>query len=482
MGDDDAELAAALEMSVRALALGDLRKGPRAGWRLGSMNGLDGPDDPVAARYPVPWAVSPPSSPSLNVPTAAEQVHPGVRAHAVDAQHACVPQCRAVLDRQSLWATQGQLGFLLSITSWMLDQLSAHYLFGPLKLHFNNAENPAAFVGRGPCAPTAASFSTSSSPMTASESASPRNSPVRLPQRSTTATNNVVHRDLKIENILISQTGNIKIIDFGLLSMYDAVGNLSTFCGSLYFAVPELLNAKFYTGPEVDIWSLGVVLYTLLCGKVPFKDESMPALHAKIKRGLVEYPVWLSAECKHLLSRMLVINPLRRASLSEIFAHPWMVRGFSAQPSTHLPAHTPLRTADIDPAVIARMAGFDFGADVEEVHAKLHDVLESDEYALAVLVHEHRRNGHATPEPPSMLPASPNNASKRRRFSGIDFYRRLRKRGTACHYVLCDAGGASTRAGLPPSRSRPELSKTSTATANVSPRTALQRAPAALHN
>lgn len=101
--------------------------------------------------------------------------------------------------------------------------------------------------------------------------------------------------DLKIENILISHTGNIKIIDFGLSNLYDPIAHLSTFCGSLYFAAPELLNAKVYTGPEVDVWSFGVVLYVLVCGKVPFDDQSMPALHAKIKRGLVEYPVWLSA-------------------------------------------------------------------------------------------------------------------------------------------------------------------------------------------
>ena len=70
--------------------------------------------------------------------------------------------------------------------------------------------------------------------------------------------------DLKIENILISQTGNIKIIDFGLSNLYDPLYHLSTFCGSLYFAAPELLNAKIYKGPEVDVWSFGVVLYVLV--------------------------------------------------------------------------------------------------------------------------------------------------------------------------------------------------------------------------
>lgn len=106
--------------------------------------------------------------------------------------------------------------------------------------------------------------------------------------------NSIVHRDLKIENILISQAGNIKIIDFGLSNLFSPRSSLSTFCGSLYFAAPELLNAKAYTGPEVDVWSFGVVLYVLVCGKVPFDDQNMPALHEKIKRGVVDYPSHLS--------------------------------------------------------------------------------------------------------------------------------------------------------------------------------------------
>lgn len=106
--------------------------------------------------------------------------------------------------------------------------------------------------------------------------------------------NSIVHRDLKIENILISKTGDIKIIDFGLSNLFSPKGLLKTFCGSLYFAAPELLQAKQYTGPEVDVWSFGIVLYVLVCGKVPFDDQSMPQLHAKIKKGVVEYPPGLT--------------------------------------------------------------------------------------------------------------------------------------------------------------------------------------------
>ena len=106
--------------------------------------------------------------------------------------------------------------------------------------------------------------------------------------------NSIVHRDLKIENILISKTGDIKIIDFGLSNLFSPRSLLKTFCGSLYFAAPELLQAKQYTGPEVDVWSFGIVLYVLVCGKVPFDDQSMPQLHAKIKKGNVEYPQGLT--------------------------------------------------------------------------------------------------------------------------------------------------------------------------------------------
>ncbi|KAJ5491203.1 Protein kinase kin1 [Penicillium diatomitis] len=194
--------------------------------------------------------------------------------------------------------------------------------------------------------------------------------------------NSIVHRDLKIENILISKTGDIKIIDFGLSNLFSPRSLLKTFCGSLYFAAPELLQARQYTGPEVDVWSFGIVLYVLVCGKVPFDDQSMPQLHAKIKKGVVEYPPGLTAECRHIISRMLVTDPKQRASLAEIMNHPWMNKGFSAPPENYLPAREPLQLP-LDQEVIERMTGFDFGSP-EYINAQLTKTLESEEYQNAV--------------------------------------------------------------------------------------------------
>ncbi|KAI9608267.1 hypothetical protein KEM48_003401 [Puccinia striiformis f. sp. tritici PST-130] len=250
--------------------------------------------------------------------------------------------------------------------------------------------------------------------------------------------NSIVHRDLKIENILISKTGNIKIIDFGLSNLFSPNSNLSTFCGSLYFAAPELLNAKAYIGPEVDVWSFGIVLFVLVCGKVPFDDQSMPALHAKIKRGQVDYPTWLSSECKHVLSRMLVTNPSNRASLTEVLNHPWMVKGFDGPPDPHIPHREPLRLSQIDPEVIKGMTGFEFD---------LRAVLSSEMYLKVLKLYDDKRsnsiNGSVDPVyniPPSSSSTSmsPVNANKRdskidrdpnktptkssKRFSGFGFY------------------------------------------------------------
>jgi serine/threonine protein kinase KIN1/2 len=94
---------------------------------------------------------------------------------------------------------------------------------------------------------------------------------------------------------MVSKTGDIKFVDFNLSNLFSPQSHLSTFCGGSYFLAPEILESKPYIGPEVDIWSFGVVLYVLVCGRVPFDDRSLPRLHQKIKNCSVKFPPWLSA-------------------------------------------------------------------------------------------------------------------------------------------------------------------------------------------
>ena len=94
---------------------------------------------------------------------------------------------------------------------------------------------------------------------------------------------NVVHRDLKPENLLLDENNNIKIADFGLANFLNDGCFLDTSCGSPNYAAPEVISGRMYAGPEVDIWSSGVILYALLCGRLPFDDENIPSLFRKIK-------------------------------------------------------------------------------------------------------------------------------------------------------------------------------------------------------
>lgn len=204
--------------------------------------------------------------------------------------------------------------------------------------------------------------------------------------------NNVVHRDLKIENIMINQKGDIKIIDFGLSNLYMPKNLLKTYCGSLYFAAPELLSAKPYVGPEVDVWSFGVVLYVLVCGKVPFDDPVVSTLHEKIKKGHVEYPSFLSKECVSLLQRMLVVDPLHRATLEEVIQHPWMNRGYDNVVPSYMPRRAPL-SLPLDPDIILTISSLDLGS-VSAITEELNQIVGSREYQYASDAWSHPTDTH----------------------------------------------------------------------------------------
>ncbi|XP_008452374.2 SNF1-related protein kinase catalytic subunit alpha KIN10-like isoform X2 [Cucumis melo] len=135
--------------------------------------------------------------------------------------------------------------------------------------------------------------------------------------------NMIVHRDLKPENVLLDSNFNVKIADFGFSNvMYDG-HFFKTSCGSPNYAAPEVISGKLYAGPEVDIWSCGVILYAILCGSLPFDNENIPILVHKIKNGVYKVPSYLSAEASNLISSLLVVDPLRRISIPQIRQHPW---------------------------------------------------------------------------------------------------------------------------------------------------------------
>ncbi|KAG2461595.1 AAPK2 kinase, partial [Polypterus senegalus] len=133
----------------------------------------------------------------------------------------------------------------------------------------------------------------------------------------------VVHRDLKPENVLLDANMNAKIADFGLSNMMADGEFLRTSCGSPNYAAPEVISGRLYAGPEVDIWSCGVILYVLLCGALPFDDDHVPTLFKKIKGGVFYIPEHLSRSVANLLMLMLQVDPLKRATIRDIREHEW---------------------------------------------------------------------------------------------------------------------------------------------------------------
>ncbi|XP_031599931.2 serine/threonine-protein kinase SIK3 homolog isoform X2 [Oreochromis aureus] len=137
----------------------------------------------------------------------------------------------------------------------------------------------------------------------------------------------IVHRDLKAENLLLDHNLNIKIADFGFSNMFSRGQLLKTWCGSPPYAAPELFEGKEYDGPKVDIWSLGVVLYVLVCGALPFDGSTLQNLRARVLSGKFRIPFFMSTDCEYLIRHMLVLEPSRRLTMEQICKNKWMRQG-----------------------------------------------------------------------------------------------------------------------------------------------------------
>ncbi|KZO97207.1 Pkinase-domain-containing protein [Calocera viscosa TUFC12733] len=141
----------------------------------------------------------------------------------------------------------------------------------------------------------------------------------------------VVHRDLKLENVLLDEYCHVKLGDFGFTREFEAGRLLDTFCGTTGYASPEMLLGQKYSGKEVDIWSVGVILYSLLCGGLPFDDDDEIVMRNKVIHGVYADPDWLSEDARDLIRHILVKRPEDRYTIKQVLAHPWFNKHISFQ-------------------------------------------------------------------------------------------------------------------------------------------------------
>jgi len=180
----------------------------------------------------------------------------------------------------------------------------------------------------------------------------------------------IAHRDLKPENLLLDKKSNIKLIDFGLIArpsdLYKDL--LTTCCGSAAYAAPELIRGEKYIGPKADMWSLGILLYALLCGFLPFDDENTQHLYKLIQKGLYEIPPWLSADSQKIIGALLKHRPDSRLTMDQLLKHPWLLK------DTDLDRIDPSSTCrprdTVEPVVLAEMAKY-YGVDTKVMEAKI---------------------------------------------------------------------------------------------------------------
>jgi hypothetical protein len=187
-----------------------------------------------------------------------------------------------------------------------------------------------------------------------------------------------VHRDLKLENILLDKQENVKLCDFGFTREYEGKASyLQTFCGTICYSAPEMLKGEKYAGEKVDVWSLGIILYALLAGELPYDDDDDQVTK---KRILSEEPIFnekFTDDAKALINLLLSKRPLIRPSLDEILAHPFLAEHAPEQLAIlKIPRPSPF-TTPLEKTTLQRMksAGVNIDEVIENVLAQRCDPL-----------------------------------------------------------------------------------------------------------
>lgn len=187
-----------------------------------------------------------------------------------------------------------------------------------------------------------------------------------------------VHRDLKLENILLDKHENVKLVDFGFTREYEGrINHLQTFCGTICYSAPEMLKGEKYAGEKVDVWSLGIILYALLCGELPFDDDDDNITRTKILSDEPNYPDHLPKDAVPLLKGLLSKRPLLRPTLPDILSNPFLAEHAAAQQAILDVKSLPPFSTALEKDCLQRMrsAGVDIDHVIESALAQKCDAL-----------------------------------------------------------------------------------------------------------
>ncbi|KAJ5834338.1 hypothetical protein N7447_000364 [Penicillium robsamsonii] len=187
-----------------------------------------------------------------------------------------------------------------------------------------------------------------------------------------------VHRDLKLENILLDKQENVKLCDFGFTREYEGKASyLQTFCGTICYSAPEMLKGEKYAGEKVDVWSLGIILYALLAGELPYDDDDDQITKKRILSDEPTFNEKFTDDAKALINLLLSKRPLIRPSLDEILAHPFLAEHAPEQLAIlKIPRPSPF-TTPLEKTTLQRMksAGVNIDEVIENVMAQRCDPL-----------------------------------------------------------------------------------------------------------
>ena len=187
-----------------------------------------------------------------------------------------------------------------------------------------------------------------------------------------------VHRDLKLENILLDKNESVKLCDFGFTREYEGkLSYLQTFCGTVCYSAPEMLKGEKYAGEKVDVWSLGIILYALLTGELPFDDDDEMATKHKILSQEPEYPEFIPQDAKALIVQLLSKRPLLRPTLVDVLASPFLASHAPQQQAILKLTQPPPFATNLEKDTLERMrsAGVDIDKVIENVLAQRCDAL-----------------------------------------------------------------------------------------------------------